>query len=285
MRPLNTSSTRPSLRTVFIVGALCSVLFSTWYEWTVPRQWQQPLRAIVYPINLSGSAAVQARIDALQTQDFTPIVQWLSEQARPYSLAAKVPLEVTLGPAITTPPPLHSNHFSAWSNVWWSLKMRLWGWLHTPWEGLQLGVSRAYVVYHDAESAQPLPPSLGMSRGMMSLVHLHGDPALHQRQLVVIAHELLHTVGAHDKYDRSGLPVWPHGFANPSQTPRFPQRAAEIMAGRIALSHSFAAPATTLAQTRIGEHSAREIGWLPSREGSFSDFIQSSLGAVFAAPE
>ena len=47
---------------------------------------------------------------------------------------------------------------------------------------------------------------------------------------VVIAHELLHTFGATDKYDPAdNMPRHPDGFAEPDARPLFPQRLAEII--------------------------------------------------------
>jgi hypothetical protein len=80
---------------------------------------------------------------------------------------------------------------------------------------------------------------------------------------VVVAHELLHTLGASDKYDRAtGLPVAPDGLGDPGQSPLFPQRYGEIMAGRIATGASTAIIPESLAPMVVGPASAREIGWL-----------------------
>jgi hypothetical protein len=78
---------------------------------------------------------------------------------------------------------------------------------------------------------------------------------------VVIAHELLHTLGATDKYDDSGQPIYPAGYADPYAEPRHPQDKAEIMAGRIAVSERRAEIPRDLAQTAIGYLTAAEIGW------------------------
>jgi len=50
------------------------------------------------------------------------------------------------------------------------------------------------------------------------------------------AHELLHTVGATDKYDANGQPLNPTGLADPNSQPHNPQYKAEIMGGRVALT-------------------------------------------------
>ena len=78
----------------------------------------------------------------------------------------------------------------------------------------------------------------------------------------MIAHELLHTLGASDKYDLSnGLPIHPAGYADPDKRPRYPQDRAEIMGGRIPLSPGRAAIPRGLNQTVIGPVTASEIGW------------------------
>lgn len=50
----------------------------------------------------------------------------------------------------------------------------------------------------------------------------------------VMLHELLHTLGAMDKYDmRTNEPLYPDGYAELDLQPRLPQHKAEVMAGRI----------------------------------------------------
>ncbi len=80
---------------------------------------------------------------------------------------------------------------------------------------------------------------------------------------VVIAHELLHTLGATDKYGADDMPRWPDGYGDPAQQPRLPQRRAELMAGRRAISEHVAETPESLATVVIGDATAREIRWLP----------------------
>ena len=80
---------------------------------------------------------------------------------------------------------------------------------------------------------------------------------------VIIAHEILHTVGAVDKYDpKSNLPLYPIGYAEPYQEPLFPQKKAEIMAGRIAISETKAEQPRKLKEVVLGKASAFEINWI-----------------------
>ena len=82
------------------------------------------------------------------------------------------------------------------------------------------------------------------------------------RNRIVITHELLHILGATDKYDLyTGQPIAPDGLANPGQSPLYPQDFAEIMGGRIATSaYRWRHPAS-LNFCVVGTETAAEIGW------------------------
>ena len=78
----------------------------------------------------------------------------------------------------------------------------------------------------------------------------------------VIAHELLHTLGATDKYDlRSNQPAHPDGFAEPDREPLYPQSFAELMGGRIPVSSAESTTPESLQQVIVGAKTASEIGW------------------------
>ena len=82
------------------------------------------------------------------------------------------------------------------------------------------------------------------------------------RNRIIITHELMHVLGATDKYDPyTGQPIAPDGLANPQQEPLYPQGQAEIMGGRVAVSaYRWRYPAS-LDFTVIGRKTASEIGW------------------------
>jgi hypothetical protein len=72
----------------------------------------------------------------------------------------------------------------------------------------------------------------------------------------------MHTVGATDKYDLETLaPIYPGGYGEPDSSPRLPQRYAEIMAGRRAISDHEQEMPETLRDVVVGAQTAREIGW------------------------
>jgi hypothetical protein len=121
---------------------------------------------------------------------------------------------------------------------------------------------RLYVAYHAPVDKLRLAHSLGLQKGLIGVVHAWADPRLASRNQVVIAHELLHTLGASDKYDpATNLPRYPDGYAEPERLPRLPQYAAEIMAGRVPLAADHAEIPPSLARAQIGALTAREIGF------------------------
>ena len=79
----------------------------------------------------------------------------------------------------------------------------------------------------------------------------------------MIAHEILHTLGASDKYNAATQqPTFPDGFADPDRSPPYPQQLAEIMGSRIPHSEDEAIMPPSLDFTIIGNKTAREIKWL-----------------------
>ena len=120
---------------------------------------------------------------------------------------------------------------------------------------------RLFVLYHDATRTPQLDHSVGLRKGQIGIVKAFAGRDDGPRNAVVIAHELLHTLGASDKYDPQSLaPIFPDGYAEPDRQPSHPQRMAEIMAGRFALADGQLAMPERLGQTLIGPRTAAEIG-------------------------
>jgi len=107
-----------------------------------------------------------------------------------------------------------------------------------------------------------MPDSVGLSKGLVAVTHLYGDADAAGSNQVVLVHEVLHTLGATDKYDYStGQPLAPAGLGEPDRQPLYPQPFGEIMAGRIATSARDAIIADGLEQMLVGPATALEIGW------------------------
>ena len=121
---------------------------------------------------------------------------------------------------------------------------------------------RLFVLYHDPATLDRVPDSHGLQKGLMGVVHAFALTAMAGSNNIVIAHELMHTLGASDKYDLgSGAPLYPLGFAEPDREPLYPQVRAEIMAGRRALSRQDFEMPQGLRDVVVGPATALEIRW------------------------
>ena len=69
--------------------------------------------------------------------------------------------------------------------------------------------------------------------------------------------------GATYKYDfANNRPRFPEGYAEPLASPLYPQKQAELVAGRIPLSETEAGIPKSLKDTVIGVATAKEINWV-----------------------
>ena len=119
---------------------------------------------------------------------------------------------------------------------------------------------RIFVRYHSPQDEIVLENSVGLQKGMVGIVNAYASRRHAGANNVIIAHEFLHTLGATDKYDPAdGLPSYPDGYAEPGREPLFPQRYAEIMGGRIAVSQDDAMIPQSLKYVIIGDQTAAEI--------------------------
>ncbi len=258
-RPITWRMLRISLLSV----VLAMTALSAWLTRHRTAEWNRPLWVVAFPINADGSAVTAAYIDALTRDDFAPIERYLTEQARSYGMTRAAPLEIRLGPRLTQSPPAPPHDRSVLQVVAWSLRLRWWAWrAAAAYDGPPIDV-RLFLRYHDPALSPRLAHSLGLKEGMIGIANVFADRKMAGSNRVVIAHELLHTVGATDKYDpATSLPRYPDGYAEPQRVPLYPQRYAELMAGRLPQSEAVATIPLSLATTRIGAVTAREIGWI-----------------------
>jgi len=255
----------PKFATVRITVLLMALLFFGFLSLTqlvYTRNWNQTINVTVLPINADGHLVTSDYINTLNTDTFSIIDKWAEREARRHNLDLETPFKVTLGEQINElPPPWPAN--DNWMAVLvWGLRFRWWAYQQTKDSHEGLTTVRMFVMYHEGDSDEPLAHSLGMQKGLLGLVHAY---ALHEQtnqNNVVIAHELLHTVGASDKYSQYGSPQFPSGYAEMYRDPLFPQRYAEIMAGRIPTSEFTSYMAESLRSAQINEYTALEINWI-----------------------
>jgi len=223
--------------------------------------WDGPLLVALYPVNADGSAAAADEIRSPRTADAETLTEFFAEEASGNGLALDRPLRFVLAPAIADRPPELAPGAGPLGVVAWSLRMRWWNfWIDDP-PGPTPTI-RLYLLYHDPARSPRVPHSAGLQKGMLGIAHLFAAGHMAGSNQVVIAHELLHTLGATDKYDpASNQPRYPDGFAEPQRAPLYPQEFAELMAGRIPESAGESRTPESLAQVLVGPLTATEIGW------------------------
>ncbi|HSD38870.1 MAG TPA: hypothetical protein VLC92_15265 [Rhodocyclaceae bacterium] len=249
------------LRVAILLFILATVALGTWRGQSQARDWHNTIHVAIFPINGDGSAAAAARIASLNDASFKSIEDFLGGQAQEYGNHTLMPVRVALQPELkTAPPPAPPAAHSTLDVIEWSLKLRWWAW-HQP-AGSPRAHPRAFVIYWDSAATDGrVPNSHGLSKGLLAISNVHAVANMQRTNNVVITHEILHTLGASDKYDMATLmPRFPEGFAEPNRQPRYPQHLCEIMAGRIPVSESEADMPMALNDCVTGPLTAHEIG-------------------------
>lgn len=251
-----------TIRQIVLLTALLIVGFVSLTQLIYTRNWNQTLQVTVFPINADGHLSTADYIGSLSDNTFSIIDDWAEREARRFDLDLQMPFEVKLGEQIRHLPPPWPENDNEVAVLFWGLRFRWWAFRNTPDDGGGLTRIRMFVMYHAGDDDKPLMHSLGMQKGLLGLVHAYALHGQTDQNNVVIAHEMLHTVGAIDKYSEYGTPMYPIGFANPERYPLFPQRYAEIMAGRIPTDNGSSYMAKSLRSTQVNEYTAYEINWL-----------------------
>jgi hypothetical protein len=252
------------LRIAVLLLVLVFVALNTVLDRFYSRSWNGPLQVALYPVSADGSSAASEFIRQLQSSDLQGLEDFFSEQAVHYALPVDRPLRFTLAPVLQLAPPLPPEQGGRFDIMLWSLKLRWFSW-RTPNPPGPTPTIRLFMLFHDPQQLSLLPHSTGLEKGLVGIAHLFASNSMARTNQVVLAHELLHTFGATDKYDlHTNQPLYPDGYAEPDREPRLPQDRAELMAGRMAIDDHHAEQAESLRQVVIGPRTAREIGWVKS---------------------
>lgn len=247
-------------RILILLLVLLTVGLGAWRANSRLTAWEHTVHVAIYPIAADDTPATARFVAELEPDSFSDISQWLQQQSNAYGRSVLQPVAIQLAPQINERPPLPPSHPSMLDVALWSLKLRWWAAQHDKVSGPKPQV-RLFVLFHDPERHPLLPHSTGLSKGQLGLIHAFASRQQGRQNNVVIAHELLHTFGASDKYDLATLqPIYPQGYAEPERRPKFPQKLAEIMAGRVPIDEQHAEIPLNLAQTLIGPATAQEIG-------------------------
>lgn len=247
------------LRIALLLLILLTVALNTWRAQQQVRDWTHTIQIAVFPINGDGSPATARRIASLDEEDFKDIEAFLGEQAHAYGVNNPRPVLVSLQPPLNQLPPPQPVRRNALDIIIWSLKLRYWAWRQP--DGVPRAHIRAFVIFWDSEATGGrVPDSHGLSKGRIAISNVHIARNMLRTNRVVITHEILHTMGASDKYGLDLQPQFPEGYAEPEASPRYPQRFCEIMAGRTPVSARETTMPDSLAECVIGNQTAREIG-------------------------
>lgn len=251
-------------RILILLLILATVGLGAWRANSRLTAWEHSIHVAIYPIAADDSPTTARFVGDLSNDDFAEIAEWLQEQSKRHGRTVLQPVAIRVAPVVEARPPAPPGNPSALDAVLWSLQLRWWASRNDRIAGPKPQV-RLFVLFHDPERTSALPHSTGLSKGQIGVIHAFSSRSQRRQNAVVIAHELLHTFGASDKYDLATLqPIYPGGYAEPDKNPRLPQSRAEIMGGRTPVDEQRAEIPASLADTVIGAETAREIGLLRS---------------------
>lgn len=249
-------------RIAILILVLATVGLGAWRANARLTAWEHSVHVAIYPIAADDSPATRNYLNNLSADSFDDIAQWLQTESNRHGRSVLQPVVLQLAPPLSDRPPLPPNRAGALEAILWSLQLRWWASRHDAIAGPKPQV-RLFVLFHDPELNGRAPHSTGLAKGQLGLIHAYASRQQRRQNNVVIAHELLHTFGATDKYDPATLqPIHPQGYAEPQRSPRLPQVRAEIMGGRTPIDESTSEIPASLAETIIGPDTAREIGLL-----------------------
>jgi len=229
------------------------------------NDWDHTLSVAVVPVALenvdeAAIAALRARLPALEDRMAAELARHRPGAPRPFRFELVAPVRAASPPPVPAADGLVDlvEHSIALSRYLKDIDTRA---------GIERDLydARIYVAMRrPRKTDRTLVEGRSEQGGRVGLVELELDAEAEaiDLALIVVAHELLHTLGAVDKYDSGGRTLVPLGLAEPDRVPLFPQPHAEIMARNRMLSASEERVPGSLAEIAVGPATAREIGWI-----------------------
>ena len=248
-------------RILVLLLILFVVAVTTWQQRVRSTRWTTPLYVAIYPVAADASPLTKTYVHALDAGDYQDIDAFFAREGRRYGIREDQPVKTRLRPRLDELPPQRAADAGFVESVLWSLKLRYWAWRVSGHSGEPEDI-RVFVLYCDPELTPTVPHSAGLEKGLIGVVYAFATPVMTGTNDVVIAHEMLHTLGASDKYNPADdSPLFPTGFGNPLQQPLFPQQQGEIMAGRRVVAPTSWIQIPRLSEAVIGKATALEINW------------------------
>ena len=184
------------IRIFFLLLVLAFVAFYSKSQRLSARAWLEPLDVVVYPINADRSETVAQYIESLEADDFKSIDQFFESEAEALELGLSQPTQLRLGAEIFEIPPKPLESRMIFGVMLWSLKLRYWAYTRVEesslWNNDRVQI---FVLYHEPVVDRVLAHSLGLDKGLIGVVQTFSGDSHRAKNNIIIAHELLHTVG------------------------------------------------------------------------------------------
>src|SRR6185312_8743517 len=251
-----------ALRIGFLLLVLLVVAGQALIDRFSTTSWRRTVYVGAFPVGADASPVTADYLTHLDQGDIDEVSEFITAEARRYGVDVDVPVAVQLYPTLASAPPALDPGAGVLTRIVWSLRLRYYRYRMLAAVSPRPQIAM-FLLYHDPALLSRLPHSAGLQRGLTAVVHVFASRSQEAQNRIVMAHELLHTFGATDKYDlATGLPKYPDGFADPQLSPVYPQQRAEIMAVKTPLSPTEARMPDSLQDERVGPLTAREIGWV-----------------------
>lgn len=247
-----------SVRIVILLAILIVVSVNTWRDYN--PNWDRPIIVNLHPINADGLASTEQYIQQLNSRDLMNAQNYIGQMSAQYR-SQPVNVYFQLQRELKQLPPKVPEDPSVLNTILWSLKFRFYAWKQHQRQDGSASVT-LFLNYYDPKKTQQLKHSTALENGRIGSINVFASKHQSAQNQVILVHELLHALGAKDKYDLStGQPHYPSGYAFPNQKPLFPQMKGELMAGHIPTSDFKSVMPDFLDQMVIGDITAKELGW------------------------
>ena len=215
-------------------------------------EWKKPLRVSVV---LVSTEPVADDVSAAWSRSLTSLDAWFTSEASRVGLTLEAPVHFELAPnPVLAEVPSPPSEGSDWKDA-----ITLRSKLKSIAEGGHAGLFDVRLIVALRKNEARRVEGLGEAGGTIGLIDGNAGDTELTLESIALAHELLHCLGANDAYDEQGHAL-PRGMVEPERG--FPQDFAEVMVGEVPVSPTEGRLPKSLEEVRIGEETAREVGWL-----------------------